>query len=117
VSLIKLNNLLFKFLFRAFREEFPDLRVDVIDENELKSDDSKYKWRRFIENFDKLEDFSMGTLIRADSKKEFSPDNSILVVRIQFLAFEIARNREGFNDDIRKLYAKKYAATNDDNNS
>lgn len=57
----------------------------------------------------------MGTLIRTDASKEFSPENSILVVRIQFLAIEIARNREGFNDDIRKLYAKKYAANNDDN--
>lgn len=51
----------------------------------------------------------MGTLIRADASKEFSPDNSILVVRVQWMAIEIARNREGFNDNIRSLYAKKYA--------
>lgn len=84
----------------------------MLNEDELKSENAKYKWRRFIENFNKLEDFSMGTLIRTDASKEFSSENSILVVRIQFLAIEIARNREGCNDDIRKLYAKKYAINN-----
>ena len=28
------------------------------------------------------------------------------VPRIQFLAIEIARNREGYNSDIRRLYGK-----------
>ncbi len=31
----------------------------------------------------------------------------ILVVRIQFYAIEIARNREGVNDSIRHLYGSK----------
>lgn len=85
------------------------MRVELLDENELKSEGSKYKWRIFCEHFNKLEDYAFGTLIRADSSEEFSAENSILVVRIQFLAIEIARNREGFNDTIRKKYAKKYA--------
>ncbi|KAG5684865.1 hypothetical protein PVAND_014075 [Polypedilum vanderplanki] len=97
-------------IYSTFRQDFPNFRVDVLDENELKSDIGKIKWRSFIDKFDKIEDYSFGTLIRIDSKEEFSPENSILVVRIQFLAIEIARNREGYNDSIRGKFAKKYAA-------
>lgn len=89
------------------------MRVDLLDENELKSVESKRKWRDFSEKFNKLDDYAFGTLIRGDASEDFSPDNSILVVRIQFLAIEIARNREGCNDSIRKNYAKKYSVTND----
>lgn len=97
-------------IYKTFREDFPDMKVDVVNEEELKSTASKIKWRNFIEKFNKLEDFAFGTLIRADSSKEFSPENSIFVVRVQFLAIEIARNREGCNDCIRKVYAGKEIA-------
>uniref|UniRef100_A0A1A9UCY9 Polysaccharide biosynthesis domain-containing protein n=1 Tax=Glossina austeni TaxID=7395 RepID=A0A1A9UCY9_GLOAU len=49
-------------------------------------------------------DHSYGTLLQADASKEFSSQNTLLVVRIRFLPVEIARNREGFNDeDYRKF--------------
>lgn len=102
-------------IYKTFREDFPDFRVDLISENELKDDTAKYKWRTFIEKFDKIEDFAFGTLLRLDSSKEFTDVNSIFVVRIQFLAIEIARNREGKNDQLRKIYAKKYAEINNSN--
>jgi len=95
-------------IYQAFREEFPNTRVDVLNEEEMKSDAGKEKWRNFAERFNKLDDYSFGTLMRTDASKEFSPDNSMFVVRIQFLAIEIARNREGFNQEIRKTYAAKY---------
>lgn len=97
-------------IYNTFRQDFPNMQVDVLSENQLKSDASKAKWRAFIEKFDKIEDFSFGTLIRGNCREEFSAENSILVVRIQFLAIEIARNREGLNDCLRSKYAKKYAA-------
>jgi len=104
-------------IYKIFREDFPNFRIDYVDENELKSDLSKIKWRNFIEKFNKIEDFAFGTLLRVDSSKDFSPENSLLVVRIQFLAIEIARNREGCNDNIRKNYAKKYAQLNAEKNN
>ena len=93
-------------IYKVFREDFPHLKIDVLgenfkscemvfayfpffsDENELKSSESKLKWRQFIEKFDKLDDFAFGTLIRSKSDEEFSPENSIFVVRVQFLAIE-----------------------------
>lgn len=50
--------------------------------------------------------------MRADASHDFGPDNSILVVRIQFWAIEIARNREGYNDKIRYKYKPEPTAAN-----
>lgn len=91
-------------IYKTFREDFPNFQVSKVTENELKSPAQKQKWRAFIEKFNKLEDYSYGTLMRANSSQDFGPHNSILVVRIQFLAIEIARNREGHNDQIRYKY-------------
>ena len=90
------------------------MRVDILDESEMKSNTGKDKWRTFIAKFDKLEDFAFGTLIRSNSALEFSETNSMFVIRIQFLAIEIARNREGFNDHIRKSYQFKPKVVEDD---
>lgn len=98
-------------IYQTFREDFPDFDVGKVDENELKNPASKTKWRTFIEKFNKLEDFSYGTLMRADATQDFGPHNSVLVVRVQFWAIEIARNREGYNDKIRYTYKPQVTET------
>lgn len=87
-------------IYQTFRQDFPNLKVNILSDNILKSPEAKQEWRQFAEKFNKLEDYSYGTLMRANAAEEFSPENSILVVRIQFLAIEIARNREGYNDEV-----------------
>ncbi|XP_053407092.1 protein PBDC1-like [Mercenaria mercenaria] len=90
-------------IYTLFRQEFPDFNVEILDEDKMKSPAAKEKWRGFCNKFqNRVEDFNMGTLIRKNSHEEFSESNSTLVVRIQFLAIEIARNREGFNDGLNK---------------
>jgi len=89
-------------IYETFRKDFPNLRIDKLTDDDLKSPESKAKWRAFAEKFNKLDDYSYGTLMRADASKEFSEENSLLVVRIQFLAIEIARNREGLNDEVHE---------------
>lgn len=65
----------------------------------------KVKWRMFCERFkDIIEDYNFGTLLRTDCAGEYSENNSMLVPRIQFLAIELARNREGLNDGLRDKY-------------
>ncbi|KRT81843.1 hypothetical protein AMK59_5730, partial [Oryctes borbonicus] len=89
-------------IYKIFREEFPTLDVRVINEDELKCVKGKAKWRPFCERFKKIvEDYSYGTLLRADASKDYTQENSMLVTRIQFYAIELARNKEGVNDDIR----------------
>lgn len=69
-----------------------------LNEDQMKSPSGKELWRSFIYKFDKLDDYNFLTLIRQDVDTDAAQENSILVVRIQFLAIEIARNREGLND-------------------
>ncbi|KAL9701887.1 hypothetical protein quinque_005328 [Culex quinquefasciatus] len=66
-------------IYEEFRRNFPDLDVSVVKEADLKSGDGKAKWRAYVEKFNRLEDFSYGTLLRADATEEFQPDNAILV--------------------------------------
>lgn len=54
-----------------------------------------------------IEDYSFATLVRIDSQDEYSEANTILVTRIQFFCVEIARNREGYNDNIRTRFKPK----------
>lgn len=92
-------------IYKIFREEFPTLDVKVINENELKSTKEKAKWRPFCERFKTLiEDYSFGTLLRANAEDDYKEENSILITRIQFYAIEIARNKEGINDILRKKF-------------
>lgn len=66
------------------------------------------KWRDFCTYFqNKVEDFSFGTLLRKNCTGEYSEENSILVTRIQFLAIELARNKEGLNKSIRSKYKQQ----------
>lgn len=98
-------------IYKTFRESFPDFKVDKIDEEELKSAEGKAMWRPFCERFkDVVEDYSFGTLVRADCEGEYSQQNSILTSRIQFYAIELARNREGLNDNIRGKYKPRRTA-------
>lgn len=95
-------------IYSTFKEDFPEFSLDKIPEASLKSDEAKAKWREFCNKFtNEVEDFNYATMLRLDSGDEYSEKNTILVTRIQFLAIEIARNREGFNDSILEKFGKK----------
>lgn len=95
-------------IYKKFREDFPDFNVGVIKEDDLKAESAKTKWREFCETFKgEVEDYSYGTLLRLDSKGDISDGNTIFSIRVQFLAIEIARNREGHNDGHRQKKQNK----------
>jgi hypothetical protein len=84
---------------------FPNLKVDVIDENTLKSEQAKEMWRPFLNEYaNRIHDWNFATLLRKDatSPAGYCEANTMIVPRIQFLAIEIARNREGFNARLRE---------------
>ncbi|UYV64814.1 hypothetical protein LAZ67_3002058, partial [Cordylochernes scorpioides] len=64
-------------IYSEFRKQFPNLNVTAITEEELKSAEAKKRWREFCEGFSQVEDFNFGTMLRLDSLKEYSEDNSI----------------------------------------
>ncbi|KAM7154035.1 protein PBDC1 isoform 2-T2 [Macrochelys suwanniensis] len=88
-------------IYAEFRKSFGDLKIDVLDPEELKSEPAKAKWRPFCMQFDGVvEDFNYGTLLRLDCTKDYTEENTIFVTRIQFFAIETARNREGCNNVV-----------------
>jgi hypothetical protein len=85
-------------IYNNFKAEFPDFKLDLINEQVFKSIEAKEKWRNFIAQFEnEIEDYNFGTLLRNDCKEPYGPQNSFIVPRIQFLCVEIARNRLGLN--------------------
>merc|ERR1712013_90782 len=77
-------------IFADFQKSFPNLDASKFSEDEIKSDKAKAEWREFCEHWKHL--------------KDYSEENTCISVKIQFLAIEIARNRGGFNDDLRKNF-------------
>ncbi|XP_030625193.1 protein PBDC1 [Chanos chanos] len=95
-------------IYTKFKETFNDIKLQILDPEQLKSAEAKEKWRPFCNSFEgAVEDFNYGTLLRLDCSKEYTEENTIFATRIQFFAIEIARNREGFNDAIYNASVKQ----------
>lgn len=89
-------------IFDTLLEDFPEYKdpenLKEISEEKMKNKEGKEKWRVFCEKFKEIEDYNFGTLLRTKNTEEYTQHGTIFVVRIQFYAIEIARNRYGLND-------------------
>ncbi|KAL0218580.1 hypothetical protein P9112_004233 [Eukaryota sp. TZLM1-RC] len=90
-------------IYSSFRAEFPDLNIQSFTDDDIKSEAVKPQWRKWMMSWEKVlpDNFHYLTLIRLNSAEDYSQENSTVVPRIQFLAIELARNREGYNDSIK----------------
>lgn len=96
-------------IYLHFRNVFPLLNVNVLDEEEWKSETGKATWRLFVNVYEGVvEDWNFGSMVRVNASNPAYGDegeNAMFVTRVQFCAVEIARNREGCNDGIcTKVY-------------
>jgi hypothetical protein len=106
LKLTKYDDEIFDHLMATFPElnAEPYDKLTKIDEDWMKSPDGKTRWRDFIESYkEKVKDYNFGSLIRTDSRDEYGESNTIFVTRIQFYAYEIARNRLGLNEKAHEL--------------
>lgn len=88
-------------MYKIFRTAFPEMNVKSIDVASLKSKEEKAKWYLILESWkDSLRDYNSGTLLRVDCTAPLSPENCCVVPRSQFYCIEIARCREGLNDEF-----------------
>ncbi|KAF2105496.1 putative polysaccharide biosynthesis protein [Lophiotrema nucula] len=99
-------------IYSHFKTEFPDFDpAATINEDDMKSKEGKEKWRNFINEYEngdkKVEDYNFGTILRTSPKVEYDQDTTIFVVRMQFYAIEIARNRAGLNDWVYEKAQQK----------
>lgn len=97
-------------IYASFKEAFRDFSLTPIVIDQLKSEEAKAKWREYMKEFENdVADFNFATLLRLDAELDYSEENTIVVPRLEFMAVEIARNREGFNDRLRTRYPPKIA--------
>ncbi|KAF8909750.1 polysaccharide biosynthesis-domain-containing protein [Gymnopilus junonius] len=112
LKLTKYDDEIFDHLMRIFPElsHPPYERLTKLDEDWMKSDEGKKLWRDFMETYkDKVKDYNFGSLIRTDARDEYGETNTIFVTRIQFYAFEIARNRLGLNEKAHQIAIEEAA--------
>jgi len=106
LKLTKLDDEIFEHTLKTFPElaDPPHDKLVKLDEDWMKSPEGKQRWRDFIESYkEKVKDYNFGCLIRTDAKSEYGEKNTIFVTRIQFYAFEIARNKLGINDRAHEI--------------
>jgi len=99
-------------IYKHFRDEFPTLDVSTLNVNFQRQETKK--WQLFVQHYSKNEnvnEFAFGTLLRLKASDDYNPDNVIVVTRIIFIAIELARNREKYNE---KIAAQPFVA--EDNN-
>ena len=93
-------------LYEDFRKKFPSMNVACLKPDDLNGNEAiKEQWMLFIMPYEtRIAHYNFGTLIRLDTKKEYTDENSYFVTRTQFYAVEIARNKEGHNEEIYRNY-------------
>jgi len=96
-------------IYTHLKADFPEFDPAVpINEDEMKSKTGKERWRKFLMAYEKkVDDYNFGTMLRADTKEDYSEEGTIFVPRMQFYAIEIARNRNGLNDWIYEKSQKE----------
>lgn len=101
LKLTKYDQDIYDELIKDFPEfALPDFVKDI-NESYMKSKEGKERWRGFLKKFeDTIEDYNFGTLLRSRSNDEYGEQGTIFVVRLQFYAVEICRNKYGLNDWI-----------------
>ncbi|KAF7790651.1 hypothetical protein EIP86_001607 [Pleurotus ostreatoroseus] len=110
LRLTKLDDQIFEHMKKDFPELFeePYERITKLDEEWMKSKEGKEQWRKFIESYkDTVKDYNFGSLIRTDARDEYTEKNTIFTTRIQFYAYEIARNKLGLNAKAHELAVKE----------
>jgi len=81
-------------MYKQFKQDFPEVDVRNVKDHCAPSE----KWDKWIAKWaDKVEDPKFGTLVRTTAAGDYDESNTTFVMRIQFYAFEIARNKEGLN--------------------
>ncbi|CED82679.1 Uncharacterized conserved protein [Phaffia rhodozyma] len=103
IRLTKVDDMMLAHLVRDFpalvspENDYAALRV--LNEDEMKSVKGKEAWRNYVKEYENLvPDYNFGTLVRTDASGDYAQENTTLVLRAQFFAIEIARNRFGLND-------------------
>lgn len=75
-------------ILKDFEENFPEINVEHLDENDFKTPAAKEKWRLFINKYEKrVNEYNFGSLIRIDCRDDYTEQNTMFGVRMQVKFF------------------------------
>ncbi|KAK0712841.1 polysaccharide biosynthesis-domain-containing protein [Lasiosphaeria miniovina] len=96
-------------IYEHLKKDFPEFDpAATIDEDEMKSEKGKVRWRDFMMAYEKkVDSYNFGTMLRINPTFEYGDPETIFVPRMQFYAVEIARNKAGLNDWIYEQAQKE----------
>ncbi|CAO3695540.1 unnamed protein product [Umbelopsis ramanniana] len=90
-------------IYADFTETFPEIDVQHLDEQHFKTEAAKAKWRDWINKYEKrVNEYNFGSLLRIDPRDDYTEQNTMFGMRMQFIAVEIARNKKGMNAAVLK---------------
>ncbi|CBY42817.1 unnamed protein product [Oikopleura dioica] len=91
-------------IYQSFRREFPIFEVGLVEDDlheAMQTGNASKQWIDWVLEWkDKVKDWDQGSLLRKDPNQDYISGNTTFCIRIQFLAIEIARNKEKFNHKI-----------------
>ncbi|KAH0569303.1 Polysaccharide biosynthesis family protein [Spironucleus salmonicida] len=88
-------------IYTGFRKSFPNLSVQPLDVKTMKDKAHQLQWYQLLEAYKTVvTDYNHGSIVRVNSMQNLGPENGIIVPRIQFYMIELARCREGCNDQF-----------------
>lgn len=66
-------------IYEDFKNEFPEFDpAETLDEDRMKSNAGKAKWRNWMNKYEKIiDDYNFGTMIRSNPKFEYDRDTTI----------------------------------------
>jgi len=92
-------------IYSHFRSNFPHLEISQLTDEMLKNPSAKSLWNLFCMHYKDhslIKDYNFACLLRLNSEGTYEQQENVTIVpKIQFLAIEIARNKEGKNNKIQ----------------
>jgi hypothetical protein len=65
-------------ILKDFEENFPEINIEYLDENDFKTPAAKEKWRLFINKYEKrVNEYNFGSLIRIDCRDGYTEQNTM----------------------------------------
>ncbi|KAG9286759.1 hypothetical protein G9A89_012309 [Geosiphon pyriformis] len=69
-------------IYADFQSTFAGLAIDKINEDEMKIESAKAKWREWMMKYEKkVADYNFGTLLRINVNGDYTAENTIFVLR------------------------------------
>ncbi|CAG8456997.1 5844_t:CDS:2 [Paraglomus occultum] len=91
-------------IYDDFMKTFPEVNLNDVDEDQLKSPEGKVKWREWIMKYEnRVNDYNFGTLLRKNVKGDYTEDNTIFGMFPMNLIHTMSKIYQKENNELNSL--------------